>query len=390
MESLLTPFHGILIGIGLLLVVVVWFYLHKVHTKTKYMHGELTRACNALAQSSETVSKVTQAASEALDAVRELNEAERRKLDTVVTHASASVEKFSKDSAQLTQTISKHSKELTDRAFQFSSASADLKKKINILSDRSVHDQLSTYPRKFRFVNDEGELALDPFSPGSHHVETLTAQGENLHIALVCEAHSCSNTMHTERTRFQTAPIKLPKEKVRFNSHWLLDPNNKDNLKHFFHVLEGSGIVDHGARTLEHFIENHHQKALALIGVHATITLGYVALPMYLTSVIVVQEMIQHHLAKLRRERRDADATKIIRNALFNRPFDVKDVGGPGHLHFGEWLRRQGEKSNNVYGDLTRWLDPETNQFAWLCPSDAYAQISKYTFSHEQFTNSRV
>jgi hypothetical protein len=250
---------------------------------------------------------------------------------------------------------------------------------IDILSQRNVSDQLSKYPRKIKFIEGK-EFSLQTPGQGWSHFP-LVGRGERLKFSLVCERQDCTNTRDGQRVLYESPKYELPKgEEVSFDAHCLLDPRSGAKADRFFEALEVSGIIEKGEEAIREVFLKHQSEIIGVIGVKATLALGPAAPPVYLVGVIWVRHAIEEYIDALRKEKRDAKATEYIRQLFFSNPYGIKDVGGPGHVHFGEWIRREAEENENgsYLGGLTRWLDPETNHFAWLCPNDAYEQISRY------------
>jgi hypothetical protein len=253
---------------------------------------------------------------------------------------------------------------------------------IDLLSQRSVSDQLSKYPRKIKFIAGR-EFSLQTPGQGWSHFP-LVGRGERIAFSLVCERQECCNTKDGQRVLYLGPKYELPKgEEVSFDAQCIVDPRTEAKVERFFEALEVSGIIEKGEEAIREFFTKHHSEIIGIIGVKATVALGSGAPPIYLVGVIWVRHAIEEYIDALRKEKRDARATEYIRQLFFSNPYGIKDVGGPGHVHFGEWIRRQADESEDgsYLGGLTRWLDPQTNQFAWLCPNDAYEQISKYQLS---------
>jgi hypothetical protein len=260
-----------------------------------------------------------------------------------------------------------------------------VKESIDKVHKRALSDQLTTYPRKIQFI--ESDRFNFEFPGRDRAYLTLTARGQRNRFRLVCEARQCTHKKEgaTEPERYiSSTTYELPKdEHVTFVTHCLLRPDSKLRVEGFFDFLEGTGVVEKGADAFKEFVKEHgYAAATAVLGCKTTVYLGSAAGALYLTSVIVVKKAFELYIERLQKDRADTEATTRVRELLFMNPYQVKDVGGPSHVHFGEWLRRHGESNGkpslNPYGGLTRWLDPTAQEFAWLCPEDAYAQIEKY------------
>jgi hypothetical protein len=276
----------------------------------------------------------------------------------------------------------KHMGTLTERV-------GAIKESIDKVNRRALSNQLTAYPRKIKFRVDE-ELRFEaPNWDGGYHVFKARARSS---FHLVCEAKGCRYG-HLEEGQSPRGPYlsstlyELPRQgDLTFVTPCLLHPNSKQRVESFFKFLEGAGIVEKGAKAIETFMDNffkqHAATATALLGCKATLYLGGAAVPLFLTTVIIVETALETHIENLKKNHEHVEATARVRELLLQNPYGIKDVGGPAHVHFGEWVRRYGEKkgkpSLDVFGGLTRWLDPTAQEFAWLCPEHAYAQIEKY------------
>jgi hypothetical protein len=264
-----------------------------------------------------------------------------------------------------------------------------IKESIDKVNRRALSDQLTAYPRKIKFrVDEELRFEAPNWDNGYHVLKARARSG----FQLVCEVKQCRYG-HREEGQSRPGPYlsstiyQLPKQgELTFFTPCLLHPNSRQRVESFFKFLEGVGIVEKGAKAVETFIDNffkqHAATATALLGCKATLHLGGAAVPLFLTTVIVVETALETLIDNLKQNRAQVEATERVRELLLQSPYGIKDVGGPAHVHFGEWVRRYGEEkgkpSLDVYGGLTRWLDPTAQEFAWLCPEHAYAQIGKY------------
>jgi hypothetical protein len=168
-----------------------------------------------------------------------------------------------------------------------------------------------------------------------------------------------------------------------------VDLSKAFKIEEFFEGLEVSGILDRGKDAIKELLEEHRAAAAAILGVKATVTIGHAAAPVYLMGVILVKHGIERYIDTLRQNVRDNEATRRVRAELLSNPYGIADLGGPAHVQFGEWIRQQEQKKSDghqAFGGLTRWLDPATEQFAWLCPDDAYEQIASYRKSSRAST----
>jgi hypothetical protein len=260
-----------------------------------------------------------------------------------------------------------------------------IRDKLEVLSIRAVNEQLTAYPRKVAFAGSrKGEFSLTPVERQHSHL-SFCGKGRRLSVRLACERQSCQHKVEGNWVRYLSpAEYQVPGE-IHFDASLCHDPKTNEKVEKFFELLEISGVIERGAHFLEEFMEHHQAEALAILAVKATLPLGGIAAPVFVSGVIYIKHSVGTMIQALRENRRDADATQRVRELFLKDPYGIADMGGPGHVQFGEWIKRQIEEkeldTRKAFGGLTRWLDPATNQFAWLCPDCAYDQIARYRTS---------
>lgn len=236
---------------------------------------------------------------------------------------------------------------------------------------RAIDDQLTRYPRMIKVDIDE-KAALD-------HVEVLDGflripgrwTRRTLHFRLVCESDKCLNKnglYHSD------PPYEIDSSSGTIDSFYLPKSGNVKKFVDAIHVFEGpEHSFTHVLRSID--------AARPMFAVKLGITLGAHAHPHFAISLILVAESTERLIDRLQRDRENRDANRELWDLLSVQPLRVKDVGRPGHVQFGELIRRKEEaEGRHVYksfGGLSRWIDPATHRFGWVCPTDAYDRISR-------------
>jgi hypothetical protein len=235
---------------------------------------------------------------------------------------------------------------------------------------RAINDQLAAYPRKLLVEPGEREIDLDPVEQRSG-LWLMRGRSERVRFRLVCESDKCQNRKGLYESDF----VYELREPARLSFTYL--PSEGD-VEAFFDIADISGITDH----LE-------KAAGACLAVTLGLPISAVAHSVFVVATIALDAGIEDLVKKLQADFRDREATKELWALVVkSSPYQIKDVGGPGHTQFGEFIRHKEESdARHLYkrfGGLSKWMDPDKQTFAWVCPTDAYNLIAKYRSDSER------
>jgi hypothetical protein len=223
-------------------------------------------------------------------------------------------------------------------------------------------------------VDQMGDAEHLPRSQGyelewNHHIVSFR---------LSCESRTCrcddARRKSAEGRYVSELAYLLRVPRVRLSSSYL---PNKESLEKWF---ESADVCQVTKLLEDRFVSmfNHFTPAL---GTTLAIYVGPLASPVFALSLIAIQQGVETWVDHLRHERQLGETNRKLWEQISSQPFDVKDVGGPGHVQFGEWVRdyekTQGKHVQQCYGGLTKWMNPETGLFEWVCPTDAYDRMRR-------------
>jgi len=224
---------------------------------------------------------------------------------------------------------------------------------------RAINDQLTAYPRKLAIELDERETYLDLVAQ-QRGLWTMPGGSErNVKFRLVCENDNCQN-LNAEGKN----------EVYKANSFTSYLPRAGD-IEKFFDAADIGGLTD-----------QFEVAGKALLAVKLGLTISQYAHPVFAVGIIVLEAGLEDVVRRLQADVKDRQATRKLWELVRSSPYRIKDVGGPGHTQFGNLVRireeSEGSHVHKSFGGLSKWMNPETHTFSWVCPTDAYNFISQY------------
>jgi hypothetical protein len=244
------------------------------------------------------------------------------------------------------------------------------------LRARALDDQLTAYPRKLR-INMSPGYNVGKLERMSGFFDMSWEMPErSLTFRLRCENEDCANP----GGHFESDFIYELEVATTFESYFLPKTNDETAAKRFFDAAEISGMTSGLEDAFKTIVEDHVWKQHAALAIKLGLTCGGMAHPIFAVAFIIAEEAVERAAAKLQQDKERKEANLVLWQKLIASPYQVKDVGGPGHVQFGELLRYQelGKRKHvqKSFGGLTKWMDPDSHRFGWVCPEDAYRRIA--------------
>jgi hypothetical protein len=160
---------------------------------------------------------------------------------------------------------------------------------------------------------------------------------------------------------------------------WTYLPRSGD-VERFLKCADIAGITDQAKKIVDQSVRDQVRRAMMVVKLSFGV---YVQSdPLVALAFVLLPEGLEHLLDKLHAEYKQRDASRELWELLRNKAYEVRDVGGPAHTQFGEFIRQKEESESRHlrkrFGGLSKWMNPDTHTFEWLCPVDAYNRIAQY------------
>jgi hypothetical protein len=235
------------------------------------------------------------------------------------------------------------------------------------LRSRAFNDQLTRYPRRIELVTENGGNAKYLSLERGYE---LRWEHNVVRFRLVCESPVCLWKGGRYKSECQ---YELDAD-TRVESRYL---PRKESIETWLKAADVTGLTP----SLEDHFKVLVQSFRPALAVKLGIQVSTFAHPVFALSLIVLEEGFEQWVARVRQNARDREANQNLWRLICSQPYEIKDLGGPCHVQFGELIRHQ--EINNErhihksFGGLTKWLDPQTKMFDWVCPDDAYDRIAR-------------